>query len=212
MTDFGPLMENPKIFLLGAAGQFGIFLTLALALILGFTQKEAVSIGIIGACDGPTAIYVSSQYAPHLLGAISVAAYSYMSLVPIIQPPIMRVLTTKEERMINMGVVRKSVSKTTKLLFPLVVTIIGGLIAPKGLVLLGTVMLGNFMRECGVVSRLTRASENEIANIVTLLLGIAIGATMIEVELSIKSRVKVFRNPAQNVEKRQTELVVHACR
>jgi oxaloacetate decarboxylase beta subunit len=178
MTDFGPLMENPKIFLLGAAGQFGIFLTLALALILGFTQKESVSIGIIGACDGPTAIYVSSQYAPHLLGAISVAAYSYMSLVPIIQPPIMRWLTTKEERVINMGTVKKTVSKTTKLLFPLVVTIIGGLIAPKGLILLGTVMLGNFMRECGVVSRLTKASENEIANIVTLLLGIAIGATM----------------------------------
>ncbi len=178
MTDFGPLMENPKIFLLGAAGQFGIFLTLALALILGFTQKESVSIGIIGACDGPTAIYVSSQYAPHLLGAISVAAYSYMSLVPIIQPPIMRWLTTKEERAINMGTVKRTVSKTTKLLFPLVVTIIGGLIAPKGLILLGTVMLGNFMRECGVVSRLTRASENEIANIVTLLLGIAIGATM----------------------------------
>jgi len=178
MTDFGPLMENPKIFLLGAAGQFGIFLTLALALILGFTQKESVAIGIIGACDGPTAIYVSSHYAPHLLGAISVAAYSYMSLVHIIQPPIMRALTTKEERVINMGIVRKSVSKTTKLLFPLVVTIVGGLIAPKGLILLGTVMLGNFMRECGVVSRLTRASENEIANIVTLLLGIAIGATM----------------------------------
>jgi oxaloacetate decarboxylase beta subunit len=178
MTDFGPLMENPKIFLLGAAGQFGIFLTLALALFLGFTQKESVAIGIIGACDGPTAIYVSSQYAPHLLGAISVAAYSYMSLVPIIQPPIMRWLTTKEERVINMGVVRRSVSKTTKLLFPLVVTIVGGLIAPKGLILLGTVMLGNFMRECGVVGRLTRASENEIANIVTLLLGIAIGATM----------------------------------
>lgn len=178
MTDFGPLMENPKIFLLGAAGQFGIFLTLALALILGFTQKESVSIGIIGACDGPTAIYVSSQYAPHLLGAISVAAYSYMSLVPIIQPPIMRWLTTEKERTINMGTVKKTVSKTTKLLFPLVVTIIGGLIAPKGLILLGTVMLGNFMRECGVVSRLTRASENEIANIVTLLLGIAIGATM----------------------------------
>ena len=178
MTDFGPLMENPKIFLLGAAGQFGIFLTLALALVLGFTQKESVAIGIIGACDGPTAIYVSSQYAPHLLGAISVAAYSYMSLVPIIQPPIMRWLTTKEERVINMGVVKKSVSKTTKLLFPLVVTIVGGLIAPKGLILLGTVMLGNFMRECGVVARLTRASENEIANIVTLLLGIAIGATM----------------------------------
>ncbi|MFB3884076.1 MAG: sodium ion-translocating decarboxylase subunit beta [Thermodesulfobacteriota bacterium] len=178
MTDFGPLLENPKIFLLGAAGQFGIFLTLALALALGFTKLQAVSIGIIGACDGPTAIYVTSQFAPELLGPVSVAAYCYMSLVPIIQPPIMRLLTTKEEKTINMGVVKKSVSKTTKLLFPLVVTILGGLIAPKGLPLLGTIMLGNFMKECGVVSRLTKASENEIANIVTLLLGISIGATM----------------------------------
>lgn len=178
MTDFGPLLENPKIFLLGAAGQFGIFLTLALALALGFTKLQAVSIGIIGACDGPTAIYVTSQYAPELLGAVSVAAYCYMSLVPMIQPPIMRALTTKEERTINMGTVKKSASKTTKLLFPLVVTILGGLIAPKGLPLLGTIMLGNFMKESGVVSRLTKASENEIANIVTLLLGISIGATM----------------------------------
>ena len=178
MTDFGPLLENPKIFLLGAAGQFGIFLTLALALALGFTKLEAVSIGIIGACDGPTAIYVTSQYAPHLLGAVSVAAYSYMSLVPVFQPPIMKFLTTKEERMINMGSVKKSVSKTTKIVFPLVVTVIGGLIAPMGLPLLGTIMLGNLMKECGAVSRLTKASENEIANIVTLLLGISIGATM----------------------------------
>jgi len=178
MTDFGPLLENPKIFLLGAAGQFGIFLTLALALALGFTKLEAVSIGIIGACDGPTAIYVTSKYAPHLLGAVSVAAYSYMSLVPVIQPPIMRLFTSKEERLINMGTVKKSVSKTTKIVFPLVVTVIGGLIAPKGLPLLGTIMLGNLMKECGVVSRLAKASENEIANIVTLLLGISIGATM----------------------------------
>jgi len=178
MTDFGPLLENPKIFLLGAAGQFGIFLTLALALALGFTKLEAISIGIIGACDGPTAIYVTSKYAKHLIGPVSVAAYCYMSLVPIIQPPIMRLLTTQEEKTINMGTVKKSVSKTTKLLFPLVVTILGGLIAPKGLPLLGTIMLGNFMKECGVVSRLSRASENEIANIVTLLLGISIGATM----------------------------------
>jgi len=179
MTDFGPLLENPRIFLLGAAGQFGIFLTLALALALGrFSKLEAVSIGIIGACDGPTAIYVASQYAPKLLGAVSVAAYSYMSLVPVFQPPIMKLLTTKKERMINMGVVRESASKTTKILFPLVVTVIGGLIAPKGLPLLGTIMLGNLMKECGVVSRLTKASENEIANIVTLLLGISIGATM----------------------------------
>ena len=178
MTDFGPLLENPKIFLLGAAGQFGIFLTLALALALGFTKLEAVSIGIIGACDGPTAIYVTSQYAPHLLGAVSVAAYSYMSLVPVFQPPIMRFLTSKKDKAINMGAVRKSVSKTTKIVFPLVVTVVGGLIAPKGLPLLGTIMLGNLMKECGAVSRLTKASENEIANIVTLLLGISIGATM----------------------------------
>jgi len=178
MTDFGPLLENPKIFLLGAAGQFGIFLTLALALALGFPKLDAVSIGVIGACDGPTAIYVASQYAPHLLGAVSVAAYSYMSLVPVFQPPIMRLLTTQEERMIDMGIVKKSVSRTTKILFPLIVTVVGGLIAPKGLPLLGTIMLGNLMKECGVVSRLTKASENEIANVVTLLLGLAIGATM----------------------------------
>ena len=178
MTDFGPLLENPKIFLLGAAGQFGIFLTLVLALALGFSKLDAVAIGIIGACDGPTAIYVTSKYAPHLLGAVSVAAYSYMSLVPVIQPPIMRMLTTKEEKLINMGMVKKSVSKTTRIFFPLVVTVVGGLIAPRGLPLLGTIMLGNFMKECGVVSRLTKASENEIANIVTLLLGISIGATM----------------------------------
>jgi len=178
MTDFGPLLENPKIFLLGAAGQFGIFLTLALALIIGFDQLDAVAIGIIGACDGPTAIYVTSKYAPHLLGAVSVAAYSYMSLVPVIQPPIMRALTSKEERMINMGAVKSSVSKTTKMLFPIIVTIVGGIIAPLGLPLLGTIMLGNLMKESGAVERLTNASQNEIANVVTLLLGISIGATM----------------------------------
>ena len=178
MTDFGPLLENPKIFLLGAAGQFGIFITLALALIIGFAQKDAVAIGIIGACDGPTAIYVTSRYAPHLLGAVSVAAYSYMSLVPVIQPPIMRALTSKEERMINMGAVKSSVSKTTKMLFPIIVTIVGGIIAPMGLPLLGTIMLGNLMKESGAVERLTNASQNEIANVVTLLLGISIGATM----------------------------------
>ncbi|NVL91763.1 MAG: sodium ion-translocating decarboxylase subunit beta [Desulfobacterales bacterium] len=178
MTDFGPLLENPKLLLLGAAGQFGIFLTLLLALALGFSKLDAVSIGIIGACDGPTAIYVSSQYAPHLLGAVSVAAYSYMSLVPIIQPPIMKFLTTHEERTIKMGVVRSSVSRTTKILFPILTTIIAGLIAPMGVPLIGMIMLGNLMRECGAVSRLTKASENEIANVVTLLLGITIGATM----------------------------------
>ncbi|TAK44481.1 MAG: sodium ion-translocating decarboxylase subunit beta, partial [Betaproteobacteria bacterium] len=178
MTDFGPLLENPKILLFGAAGQVGIFLTLMLALALGFPELEAVAIAVIGACDGPTAIYVASQYAPQLLGPISVAAYSYMALVPIIQPPIMKALTTEKERVIKMAAIKRSVSPTTKLLFPIVVTVIGGLIAPKGLPLLGTIMLGNFMRESGAVARLTKASENEIANIVTLFLGLAIGATM----------------------------------
>jgi oxaloacetate decarboxylase beta subunit len=179
MTDFEPLLENPKILLLGAAGQFGIFLTLLLALALGFPILDAVSIGIIGACDGPTAIYVTSQYAPHLLGAVSVAAYSYMSLVPIIQPPVMRALTTKKEQQIIMKVPKKkTVSMATKVIFPIMVTVVTGLIAPKGLPLMGMVMLGNLMRATGVVSRLTGAAENEIANIVTLLLGLSIGATM----------------------------------
>ena len=178
MTDFGPLLENPKIFLLGAAGQFGIFLTIALALFFGFPKLDAVAIGIIGACDGPTAIYVTSKYAPHLLGAVSVAAYSYMSLVPVIQPPIMRLLTSEKERILKMQPTNKPASKTVKIVFPIAVTIFGGLVAPKGLPLLGTIMLGNLMKECGVVSRLTHASENEIANVVTLFLGISIGATM----------------------------------
>jgi oxaloacetate decarboxylase beta subunit len=178
MTDFRPVLENPYTFLLGAAGQFGIFLTLLLALALNFPYKDAVTIGIIGACDGPTVIYVASQYAPHLLGAVSVAAYSYMSLVPVLQPPIMKMLTTKKERETVMKTHQKTVSDTTALLFPVIITIVGGLIAPKGLPLLATIMLGNFMKESGAVSRLTKASENEISNIVTLLLGISIGATM----------------------------------
>lgn len=178
MTDFQPLLENPKIILLGAAGQFGIFLTLLLALALGFDKLEAVAIGIIGACDGPTSIYVTSKYAPHLLGAVSVAAYSYMSLVPLIQPPIMRLLTTERERKIVMGNVKQPVSKTAKILFPIVVTIAASLIAPIGTPLIGMVMLGNLMKESGVVERLKHSSENEIANIVTLLLGLSIGATM----------------------------------
>jgi oxaloacetate decarboxylase beta subunit len=178
MTDFQPLLENPKIILLGAAGQFGIFLTLLLALALGFDKLDAIAVAIIGACDGPTAIYVSSKFAPHLLGAVSVAAYSYMSLVPLIQPPIMRMLTTDKERKIVMGVVKQPVSKTTKIIFPIVVTIVASILAPLGAALIGTVMLGNLMRESGVVDRLKSASENEIANIVTLLLGLAIGGTM----------------------------------
>src|ERR671910_849073 len=178
MTDFQPLLENPKIILLGAAGQFGIFLTLLLALAIGFDKLDAVAVSIIGACDGPTAIYVSSKYAPHLLGAVSVAAYSYMSLVPLIQPPIMRLLTTEKERQIVMGIVKQPVSKTTKIIFPIAVTIFASILAPIGTPLIGTVMLGNLMKESGVVERLKSASENEIANIITLLLGLTIGATM----------------------------------
>ena len=178
MIDFGALLENPRMLLFGAAGQFGIFLTLLLALALGFPALEAVSIAVIGAMDGPTAIYVASQYAPQLLGPISVAAYSYMALVPIIQPPIMRVLTTPAERVIKMAPIKRTVSTQTKLLFPIVVTLVTGLLAPMGLPLMGAIMLGNFMRECGVVARLTKSAENELANIVTLFLGLAIGGTM----------------------------------
>ena len=179
MTDFQPLLQNPKIILLGAAGQFGIFLTLLLALALGFDKLDAVAVAIIGACDGPTAIYVSSKFAPHMLGAVSVAAYSYMSLVPLIQPPIMRALTTEKERQIVMGTAKlEPISKATKIVFPIAVTIFASILAPKGAPLIGTVMLGNLLRESGVVERLKSASENEIANIVTLLLGLCIGATM----------------------------------
>jgi oxaloacetate decarboxylase beta subunit len=178
MTDFRPVLENPYTFLLGAAGQLGIFLVLLIALALGFPYNEAVTIGIIGACDGPTVIYVASKYAKELLGPCTVAAYSYMSLVPVLQPPIMRMLTTKKERETIMKTHQKTVSDTTALLFPIVITVVGGLIAPMGLPLLATIMLGNFMKESGAVARLTKASENEIANIVTLFLGLSIGATM----------------------------------
>jgi carboxybiotin decarboxylase len=179
MTDFQPLLQNPKIILLGAAGQFGIFLTLLLALALGFDKLDAVAVAVIGACDGPTAIYVSSKFAPHMLGAVSVAAYSYMSLVPLIQPPIMRALTTAKEKQIIMSAAKSApISKTAKIAFPIVVTIFASILAPKGAPLICTVMLGNLLRECGCVDRLKSASENEIANIVTLLLGLCIGATM----------------------------------
>src|SRR6266542_3561138 len=179
MTDFGPLFANPSILLLGAAGQFGIFLTLILALLLGFPLRESVSIGIIGAMDGPTAIFVTSQYAPHLLGAVSVAAYSYMSLVPLVQPPIMRLLTTEREKKTIMAGGRSAkVSHQARVLFPGVVIVVGGKNAPQGVPLLGTLMLGNLLRESGVVERLRSACENEIANVVTLLLGLSIGATM----------------------------------
>ena len=179
MTDFQPLLQNPKIILLGAAGQFGIFLTLLLALALGFDKLDAVAVAVIGACDGPTAIYVSSKFAPHMLGAVSVAAYSYMSLVPLIQPPIMRALTTEKERTIIMSAAKSQpISKAAKIAFPIVVTIFASILAPKGAPLIATVMLGNLFRESGCVDRLKNCSENELTNIVTLLLGLCIGATM----------------------------------
>jgi oxaloacetate decarboxylase beta subunit len=178
LTDFGPLLENPKMVLLGAAGQFGIFLTLILALLLGFTRNEAASIGVIGAIDGPTSIIVAGQLAPHLLGPITVAAYSYMSLVPIIMPPVMRLLTTKKERAIRMPYSQRVISRRTRLLFPIIVTLVVGLIVPFATPLIGMLMLGNLMRESKVVERLTQASANELANVVTLFLGLAIGSTM----------------------------------
>lgn len=178
MTDFGPLLENPKMALLGAAGQFGIFGTLMLALTMGFDLRESASIGIIGAIDGPTAIYVSSKLAPHLLGPIAVAAYSYMSLVPIIQPPVMRLLTTDAERRVRMPYTQGEISRTVRVLFPILVTILISLIAPAASPLIATLMFGNLLRESGVVERLSNAAQNEIANITTIFLGLAIGSTM----------------------------------
>ncbi|NSW52696.1 MAG: sodium ion-translocating decarboxylase subunit beta [Anaerolineae bacterium] len=178
MTDFGPLLENPRMALLGAAGQFGIFGVLMLALLLGFPMNEAASIGIIGAIDGPTAIYVSSKLAPQLLAPIAVAAYSYMSLVPIIQPPVMRLLTTREERLVRMPYSSKPVSRVVRVLFPLVVTLLVSLIAPKASPLIAALMFGNLLRESLVVGRLSDAAQNELANLTTLFLGLVIGGTM----------------------------------
>jgi len=176
MTDFGPLIANPKSLLLGAAAQVGVFVTFFAALLCGFTLPEAASIGIIGGADGPTAIYVTKTLAPNLLSAIAVAAYSYMALIPIIQPPIMKALTTKKERMIVMEQLRP-VSKTEKIIFPIVVTILTCLILPDSTALVGMLMLGNLIKECGVVERLTKTIQNELTNIVTIFLGVSVGAT-----------------------------------
>ena len=175
-TDFGPLIANPKTLLLGAAAQLGIFLTFVGASLLGFTPSEAGAIGIIGGADGPTAIWLTGKLAPHLLGPIAVAAYSYMALVPVIQPPIMKALTTKKERQIVMEQLRP-VSHTEKVLFPIVVTILVSLLLPSATPLVGCLMLGNLMRECGVVERLNKTVQNELMNIVTIFLGITVGAT-----------------------------------
>lgn len=192
LTDFGPLLENPRLVLLGAAGQFGIFLTLLAALALGFSRPEAASIGIIGAIDGPTSIYVSGLLAPHLLGPITVAAYSYMSLVPIILPPIMKLLTTQAERRIRMPYSQRTISRRTRILFPIVVTVLVGTLVPFATPLIGMLMLGNLMKESGVVQRLTGASSNEIANTVTLFLGLAIGSTMVGAEFLKPSTLAIL--------------------
>jgi oxaloacetate decarboxylase beta subunit len=178
MTDFGPLLENPKMALLGAAGQFGIFGTLLVATLFGFNIKEAASIGIIGSADGPTSIYVAAILAPHLLAPIAVAAYSYMSLVPIIQPPVMRLLTTKAERRIVMPYTSHPVSKTTRILFPIVVTLVSALLVPLSAPLISMLMFGNLLRESKVVDRLSEAAQNELINMVTIFLGLTIGSTM----------------------------------
>ena len=176
MTDFGPLLANPKSLLLGAAAQIGIFVTFLCAIGMGFTPEQAASIGIIGGADGPTAIFLTSKLAPELLGPIAVAAYSYMALVPVIQPPIMRALTTQKEREIEMKQLRMP-SKTEKIIFPIVVIIIVSLMLPSAASLIGCLMLGNLMKECGVVERLAKTVQNELMNIVTIFLGITVGAT-----------------------------------
>jgi len=176
MTDFEPLIARPSSLLLGAAAQLGIFFTFVGAKILGFTNQEAGAIGIIGGADGPTAIYVTTKLAPHLLGSIAVAAYCYMALVPVIQPPIMKVLTTEKERQIVMESPRK-VSKTEKILFPIIVTIIVSLTLPDAAILVGCLMLGNLMKECGVVERIKKTAGNELMNIITIFLGFSVGCT-----------------------------------
>lgn len=178
MIDFKPLLQNPFMLFFGAAAQFGIFATMMFAIFLGFDLPTAASIGIIGAADGPTSIYVAGIFAPEYLGPISVAAYSYMSLVPIIQPPVVRLLTSKEERRIRMDYRQVEIPKIVEILFPITITIIAGFLAPISVALVGSLMFGNLIRASGVLTRLSNAAQNELANLVTLLLGITIGSTM----------------------------------
>lgn len=178
MIDFGPLFKNPLMIFFGAAAQFGIFATMIVATLLGFDLKTAASIGIIGAADGPTAIYVANKFAKDFLGPISVAAYSYMSLVPMIQPPVIRALTTRKERTIHMSLHESSAPKWLKVLFPIVVTMTAGIVAPISVPIVGSLMFGNLIRESGVLERLSQTAQNELAYLVTLLLGITIGASM----------------------------------
>ena len=179
MIDFTPLLKNPVMIFFGAAAQFGIFATILVSLLLGFDLKVASAIGIIGAADGPTAIYVASKFAKEYFGPISVAAYSYMALVPIIQPPVIKLLTTKNERLIRMDYKEAKVSKVVLIMFPVIITIIAGIVAPISVPLVGSLMFGNLIRECGVLERLSKTAQNELANLVTILLGITIGSTML---------------------------------
>ena len=176
MTDFGPLLANPISLLLGAAAQVGVYVAFLLAIILGFTPEQAASIGIIGGADGPTAIFLTGKLAPELLGPIALAAYSYMALIPLIQPPIMKALTTKKERAVEMKQLRK-VSKTEKIIFPIVVAVICAFIIPSCASLIGFLMLGNLFKECGVTDRLSDTAQNALTNIVTIMLGVTVGAT-----------------------------------
>ena len=175
MTDFGPLIANPKSLLLGAAAQVGIIVAFFLSVLFGFSPEQAASIGIIGGADGPTAIYLTSKLASEMVPVIAIAAYSYMALIPVIQPPIMKLLTTKKERMIRMEQLR-TVSKTEKIIFPIVVTALVGILLPSALPLLGMLMLGNLMKESGVVPRLTKTASNELINIITIMLGVVVGS------------------------------------
>lgn len=178
MIDFGPLLSNPKMLIFGAAAQFGIFFTLSLASLFGFPLKDAAAIGIIGAADGPTSIFVANYFGSNYIGPIIVAAYSYMALVPIVQPPVIRLITTKKERKIRMPYSQKEISKTTRILFPIIITIIAGVIAPRSVSLVGFLMFGNLIRECGVLKSLSESAQKELANLITLLLGITVATKM----------------------------------
>ncbi len=178
MIDFGPLLSNPKLMIFGAAAQFGIFMTLSLAALLGFDLKDAASIGIIGAADGPTSIFVAQYFNSKYIGAIMVAAYSYMALVPLVQPPVIKLLTTKKERLIRMPYKQRSISKTAKILFPIIITMITGIISPRSVALIGFLMFGNLIRECGVLDSLSDTAQKVLANLITLFLGITIATKM----------------------------------
>ena len=178
MIDFEPLLTNPKMMFFGVAAQFGIFFTLSAAALFGFDLKDAASIAIIGAADGPTSIFVANYFNSNYIGAIIIAAYSYMALVPIIQPPVIRLITTKKERRIKMEYKQNSVSKTTKILFPIIVTVAAGIVAPRSVALIGFLMFGNLIRECGVLNMLSKTAQNELANLITILLGITIATKM----------------------------------